>query len=468
MQYETRLAINGALIDGARALEVVDPATGKVFATVACASQQQAEAAVQAAKNAQPGWEALSWRTRADMLKAIADRIEARRSDFADAMVAEQGKPHREAAAETAYAIAFIRHFASLNLPERLLSVPGSGRVELRHRALGVVLGISPWNFPLLIPAAKIAPALLAGNTMVMKPAPTTPIMTLMLGEIAASVLPPGVLNVITDQNDLGGLLTSHPDIAKVTFTGSTATGRKIMASAAPTLKRLTLELGGNDAAIVLGDVDVQQMAERIFAAAFFNGGQACLAIKRVCVADAIYDEFCEALARLAREAIVGPGSSPETRIGPMQNRQQFEKARHYLEVARRDGHIIAGGSIHPGDGYFIAPTVVRDIDDSSELVSQEQFSPILPVVRVTDGEDALARTNASDFGLGGSVWSGDAARARALAGRMQSGTVWVNQHLNFGPEVPLAGAKQSGIGVEWTDLGLAEFCQIQVINEAA
>src|SRR5690606_9179037 len=231
---------------------------------------------------------------------------------------------------------------------------------------------------------------------------------------------------------------------------------------------RLTLELGGNDAAIVLDDVDVHETAKRIFAAAFFNAGQACLAIKRVYVADAIYGEFCESLAQHARTAIVGPGSNPDTRIGPLQNRQQFEKAKHYLEVARRDGQIIAGGTVREQAGYFISPTVVRDIDDTSALVTEEQFSPILPIVRVKDGEDALARTNASDFGLAGSVWSGDTARARALAGRVQSGTVWVNQHLNFGPEVPLAGAKQSGLGVEWSALGLAEFCQVNVINQAA
>jgi len=299
------MTIDGGLVNGKRTLDVINPATGEVFATVACASRQQAEMAVQAAKKAQPGWEALGWHQRAAMLETMADRMEARSEDFIDTMIAEQGKPRLEAAGETAYAIAFIRHFARLELPDLIIPMPTSGRVELRHRPLGVVVGSSPWNFPLLIPAAKIAPSLLAGNTMVMKPAPTTPILTLMLGEIAASIVPPGVLNVITDQNDLGDLLTSHPDVAKVTFTGSTATGRKIMASGAPSLKRLTLELGGNDAAIVLDDVDVHETAKRIFAAAFFNAGQACLAIKRVYVADAIYGEFCESLAQHARTAIV-------------------------------------------------------------------------------------------------------------------------------------------------------------------
>jgi len=467
MTFGSRLLIDGELVAGDYTLDVVNPATGEVFATVARASRRQAEAAIEAAKRAQPAWDALGWDARSDLLKALADAVEERRRDFIDTMVAEQGKPRVEAAQEVDYSIAFIRHFAGLRLPEKDIRMQG-GRVELRHRPLGVVAGISPWNFPLLIPAAKIAPALVTGNTMVMKPAPTTPILTLMLGELAAAILPAGVLNVITDQNDLGDLLTSHPDIAKVTFTGSTATGRRIMASAAPTLKRLTLELGGNDAAIVLEDVNVEETAERIFNAAFFNTGQACLAIKRVYVADTIYDAFSEAIARRAREAVVAPGNDPASRFGPLQNRQQFEKAKYFLEVARRDGHIIAGGSTIDGPGYFVRPTVVRDINDSSELVAQEQFCPILPIVRVADGEEALTLANHSDFGLGGSVWSGDPARAKELAQRMQSGTVWVNQHLNFGPDVPLAGAKQSGIGVEWTELGLAEFCQVNVINQAA
>lgn len=467
MTFGSRLLIDGELVAGDYTLDVVNPATGEVFATVARASRRQAESAIEAAKRAQPAWDALGWDARSDLLKALADAVEERRRDFIDTMVAEQGKPRVEAAQEVDYSIAFIRHFAGLRLPEKDIRMQG-GRVELRHRPLGVVAGISPWNFPLLIPAAKIAPALVTGNTMVMKPAPTTPILTLMLGELAAAILPAGVLNVITDQNDLGDLLTSHPDIAKVTFTGSTATGRRIMASAAPTLKRLTLELGGNDAAIVLEDVNVEETAERIFNAAFFNTGQACLAIKRVYVADTIYDAFSEAIARRAREAVVGPGNDPASRFGPLQNRQQFEKAKYFLEVARRDGHIIAGGSTIDGPGYFVRPTVVRDINDSSELVAQEQFCPILPIVRVADGEEALTLANHSDFGLGGSVWSGDPARAKELAQRMQSGTVWVNQHLNFGPDVPLAGAKQSGIGVEWTELGLAEFCQVNVINQAA
>lgn len=467
MKFGSRLLIDGKLVEGDHLLDVIDPATGDKFASVARASRRQAEAAIEAARKAQPAWDALGWEARGALLHALADAVHLNRQAFIDTMVAEQGKPRREAVGEVHYAIAFIRHFAGLRLPGKHYAVPG-GRVELGHRPLGVVVGISPWNFPLLIPAAKIAPALAAGNTMVMKPAPTTPILSLMLGELAAGILPPGVLNVITDENDLGDMLTAHPLVAKVTFTGSTATGRRIMARAAPTLKRLTLELGGNDAAIVLDDVDVEDTAERIFNAAFFNNGQACLAVKRVYVAVAIYDAFCDSLASLANAAIVGPGNDPCSRLGPLQNRRQFEKAQHFLDVAHRDGRVIAGGRVIDRPGFFVKPTIVRDIDDTSELVAQEQFCPVLPIVRVANEEEALQRANRSEFGLGGSVWSADAERAKGLARRMQAGTVWVNQHLNFGPEVPLAGAKQSGIGVEWTELGLAEFCQVNVINQAA
>lgn len=206
--------------------------------------------------------------------------------------------------------------------------------------------------------------------------------------------------------------------------------------------------------------------AQKVFDASFYNAGQACLAIKRVYVEDSIYDAFCDAMASLAESAVIGNGLDVGTQIGPMQNAAQFEKAQYFIDVAKRDGTIIAGGAVSEGPGYFVKPTIVRDITDGSELVDQEQFSPVLPIVRIVDAEDGLARANCSPYGLGGSVWSADAERARALAARMQCGTVWINQHLKFGPHIPFAGAKQSGVGVEWSDLGLAEFTQIKVINE--
>jgi len=257
---------------------------------------------------------------------------------------------------------------------------------------LGVIAAISAWNVPMILLAAKIAPALLAGNTVVAKPAATTPLAALKLGELCADILPPGVINVIVDANDLGEALTCHPDVAKIAFTGSTATGRKVMESAAPTLKRLTLELGGNDAAIVLDDVNPKEIAPKLFAGATFNSGQGCVVIKRLYVHDSQYDEFCEELGRLAREAVVDDGAKPGAQIGPLQNKAHFERVKGFLKDAKQDGVIVAGGNVLQRKGYFVEPTIVRDIGDDTRLVREEQFGPILPVLRYAKVEDAIAR----------------------------------------------------------------------------
>jgi acyl-CoA reductase-like NAD-dependent aldehyde dehydrogenase len=302
---------------------------------------------------------------------------------------------------------------------------------------------------------------------MVVKPAPTTPLTTLKLGALMAEIFPAGVVNVVTDQNDLGGRLSTHPDVAKISFTGSTETGRKVMASAASSIKRLTLELGGNDAAIVLGDVDPAKVAPGIFGGAFLNAGQVCLAIKRVYAHADIYDALVAELGRLAEEAIVDDGLKQGVQIGPLQNAAQYAKVKTFLDDARANGTIVAGGVVEDRPGYFVRPTIVRDIADGSKLVDEEQFGPILPVIRYEDPEQALILANASDMGLGGSIWSADREAARDLAGRMESGTVWINKHLDFGPTMPFGGAKQSGLGVEFAEEGLHEFTQIHVINEA-
>jgi len=330
-----------------------------------------------------------------------------------------------------------------------------------------VVGAIIPWNFPVLIVAFKLPLALLAGNTVVLKPAPTTPLTTLRLGEIMAEVLPAGVVNIITDQNDLGARLTSHPDIAKISFTGSSATGQKVMAAAAGTIKRLTLELGGNDAAIVLPGADPAKVAPGLFAGAFLNAGQVCLAIKRAYVHESIYEEVCARLAELADQAVLGDGLEQGVTIGPVQNRMQFDKLKGFLDAARAEGRIIAGGTVEDRPGFFIRPTIVADVEDGARIVDEEQFGPILPVIRFDDVEAALARANSSVWGLGGSVWGEDREANRRVAERMESGSVWINKHLDFGPNIPFGGAKQSGLGVEFAEEGLAEFTQIRILNEA-
>ncbi|MEA3539752.1 MAG: aldehyde dehydrogenase family protein [Pseudomonadota bacterium] len=462
-----RLLIGGALVPGDMTMDVINPATEEVLAVCPRGSEAQLDAAVAAAKAAVPAWSRRSMQERRDLLLKLADAIEAKTDSFARLLTQEQGKPLSESTAEIVYTAAFMRYLASLELSDRILEDNDNRRVEMRRRPLGVVGAIIPWNFPVLIVAFKMPVALLAGNTIVLKPAPTTPLTTLKLGELCAEIFPAGVINIVTDQNDLGGKLTTHPDVAKISFTGSTETGKKVMASAASTIKRITLELGGNDAAIVLPDADPKAIAPGIFGAAMMNAGQVCLAVKRVYAHSSIYEELCAELARLADEAIVDDGLAQGAQIGPLQNKMQYEKVKGFLDDARAAGTIIAGGDVVDRPGYFIRPTIVRDVTDGTRIVDEEQFGPVLPVIRYDDAEDALARANASPWGLGGSVWGKDRDTAYDIATRMDSGTVWINKHLDFGPNIPFGGAKQSGIGVEFAEEGLHEFTQVQIINEA-
>jgi acyl-CoA reductase-like NAD-dependent aldehyde dehydrogenase len=462
-----KLLINGRLVEGAGTLDVINPATGRTLTVAPRADRAQLEQAVAAAKAAFPTWSATPLRQRAALLVELADALEAEQAGFARLLTEEQGKPLPEANFEIGYSIAALRYFAALDLPPEMLKEDATRKVVRQHKPLGVVAAITPWNFPVLLLMIKVAPALLAGNTLVAKPAPTTPLTTLRFGELCARILPAGVVNVIVDRNDLGEALAGHPDVAMVAFTGSTATGRKVMGTAAGTLKRLTLELGGNDAAIVLGDVDPKEVAPKIYAAAMHNSGQVCLAIKRLYVHDSIYDAFCEELGKLAREAVVGDGLQPGVQMGPLQNEAQFEKVKGYIEAARQDGKVVAGGGVLDRAGYFVRPTIVRAIPDDARLVREEQFGPVLPVLRYSDIDEVIARANDTEFGLGGSVWSSDLERALGVAARIDSGTVWVNQHFDIGLDIPFGGAKQSGVGAELGREGLEEFTQAAIINVA-
>lgn len=462
-----KMLIDGVLEEGSLTLDVVNPATGAPWTSVPRATPEQAAQAIAAAKRAQPAWAALPIEQRQQVLRTLADAIEADADVFTRAIVQEQGKPSAEAALEVVHTCLFLRAFADMSLEPELVQDDEAYRIEVHHRALGVVAGITPWNFPLLIPAYKLAPALLLGNSFILKPAPTTPVSALLLGQAVALLVPPGVVNVLVDDNDLGPLLGAHPDIQKVSFTGSTATGRKVMAAAADTLKRLTLELGGNDAAIVLEDADVDSIAPGIFGSAFFNAGQVCIAVKRVYAHRSVYDALASRLAELARTAVVGDGLEQGVTVGPLQNAQQYAKARNYMEIARRDGKVIAGGGFPEGKGFFVEPTIVRDIAADSPLVTEEQFAPILPILPFDDMGSVIADVNAGEYGLGGSIWSSDEAAASRLAQGLMSGTVWINHHLHFAPHVPFPGAKQSGLGVEFSRDGLAEFAQMSVVSIA-
>jgi acyl-CoA reductase-like NAD-dependent aldehyde dehydrogenase len=461
------LLIGGQLVPGAATIPVINPATEDVLADAPRASLAQLNDAVAAAKASFVGWSARPLRERGKLLVALADAFAACQDEFARLLTEEQGKPLPHAAGEISHSIDMIRYFSALDLPLQVIKEDEGQKIFRQHTPLGVVAAITPWNFPVLLLMLKVAPALLAGNTVVIKPAPTTPLTTLRFGELCAEALPPGVVNVIVDQNDLGEALTSHPDVAKVAFTGSTATGKKVMASVAKTLKRLTLELGGNDAAIVLDDVDPKDVAPKLFAGATMNSGQVCLAIKRLYVPDSIYDEMCDELGKLAKATVVDDGIKQGTQMGPLQNKAQFEKVKGFLDEAKRYGNIVAEGGVLPRKGYFIAPTIVRDILDDSRLVSEEQFGPVVPVLRYNDLDDAIARANDTDYGLGCTVWSSNPERALDVARRVDAGVVWINKHLDLPPDIPMGGAKQSGMGVELGQEGLEEFTQAKIINMA-
>ncbi len=462
-----KLLINGALVDGDAEMDVINPANEELVAKCPRASRAQLDAAVAAAQAAFPAWRAMPIAERKAKLTAIADIVQANAQELGRILTQEQGKPIGDAVGEAFGASAFFRYFTMLDLPVKVIDDSPNRKVEAHRRPLGVVGAIVPWNFPLILMAFKVPAALLAGNTMVLKPAPTTPLSTLKFAELIKDVLPPGVLNVIADGGELGAEMTAHPGIRKISYTGSTATGKRVMAGAADALKRITLELGGNDASIVLPGSDPKAVAPKIFAGAFQNSGQVCIAIKRAYVHDSIYDAMCEELATLAQNAVVGDGLQQGTQLGPIQNKTQFERVMGLIESAKKDGKIIAGGERLGDKGYFIKPTIVRDITDGARLVDEEQFGPVLPVIRYTDPEDALARANRSEYGLGGSIWSSDLEQAYDLATRMESGTVWVNKHAELAPNIPFGGAKASGIGVELGEEGLAEFTQLQVINVA-
>jgi acyl-CoA reductase-like NAD-dependent aldehyde dehydrogenase len=462
---QLQLLINGKLESGGMLLDVIDPATGEVFVKCARATADQANSAVEAAHAAFSVWSKTPLKERQLCLVKAAEAIEQHNYELAELLTRENGKPLAEAAAEVGGAAYLLRHYSGVDLPVEVIEDSPQRRVELRREPLGVVAAILPWNFPVFMAAAKIAQALLAGNTIVVKPAPTTPLATLALGEKLKDIFPDGVLNIIADANDLGGVLTAHPLVRKVSFTGSTATGIKVMSSSSSTLKRVTLELGGNDAGIVLDDCDPDEIAPKLFWAAFSNNGQICAAIKRLFVHESLYEALCESLTAIAGEIVVGAGLDEGTQLGPLQNSMQFERVKDLIETARRDGVIVAGGMVLDRPGYFISPTIVRDLADDARLINEEQFGPVLPLIKYTDLDDVISRANATSYGLGASVWSNNIARASAVAERLEAGTVWINQHADVSPAIPFAGAKMSGIGAEYAKDGLSGLTQIKVVN---
>jgi len=464
---EFSLTIGGRAVSADDGLDVVDPATAKPFARCPAASREQLDLAVATADEAYRSWRSDEAARRAALVRC-SEAMRAAAPEIGRILTREQGKPLAAAVGEVIGAAVWFQVTAGLPLETEILQDDDAFRIELHRKPLGVVGAITPWNYPVLLAVWKIAPALLAGNTLVLKPSPYTPLSSLAMGATLREVLPPGVLNVLSGGDDLGRWICEHPTVRKISFTGSVATGKKIAAAAAPDLKRVTLELGGNDPAIVLRDVDPKVVAEKIFRAAFQNSGQVCVAVKRLYVEEPVYAAVLSELASLARSARVGSGLEEGVEYGPINNAPQFERVRELVDDARAaGGSIVAGGAPLDREGYFFAPTLVTDVAEGVRLVDEEQFGPALPVMPFRDVEDAIARANATHFGLGGSVWTADVERGATLARRLECGTGWVNQHLNLVPHVPFGGSKWSGIGVENGHWGLAAFTELQVVNIA-
>jgi acyl-CoA reductase-like NAD-dependent aldehyde dehydrogenase len=448
--------------------DVINPATGEPFAKCPDASRAQLDQTVAAARRAFPAWSHLSFQERRQHLHRFAQALRERVDELVPLLVREQGKPLADARAELTLSPRQIERLSELEIQNEVLRNDERGRVELRYRPLGVVGVITPWNVPIAIAVGRIAQALYTGNTVVQKPSPNTPLTTLRMGELTRGILPPGVLNIIAGGNDLGPWMTGHSGIDKIAFTGSVAAGKKVLVSASSNLKRVTLELGGNDAAIVLDDADPEAIAPSIFWAAFGNSGQVCMAIKRLYVHERIYEPMCAALTEIARSVKVGDGFDPEVKIGPLQNKMQYEHVLAILEDTKRHGaRILAGGHALDRPGYFVAPTIVAGITEGTRLVDEEPFGPILPILRYTDIEDAIRRANATRYGLGGSVWTKDLEKGAEIAARLEVGTAWVNQHCHLEPTVPFGGAKESGLGCEYSLMGLKSYMEAQVISVA-
>lgn len=460
-----RLLIDGALTDGATSIDVIDPTTGSTFAQAPRASKAQAEQAIAAANRAQTEWEALGYEGRRPYLERFAEAMAANTDRIAETLTRERGGPIADCRFEVGRATAAIAYFAGQRLEDRVLRENANERIIEQRYAQGVVVAIMPWNRPMTLLSFKLGPALITGNTVIAKPAPSTPLSTLMLGELAADIFPAGVFQTLVDANDLGPLLTSDPDIAHVSFTGSTPTGKKVLGSAAETLKRFTLELGGNDAAIVLDDVDIEWVADKIFAAAFINAGQVCYATKRVYAPRALAQSLAQALAKRAEAAVLGDGTDPATTMGPLQNRMQYEKVLEFIESARAEGGTFLTGGEPTGSGYFIRPAIVTGLPNHARLVQEEQFGPVLPIQVYDQVDEAIAQANASDFGLGGTIWGADIDRAISVASQIQTGTIWVNQHMALPLDVPFGGAKESGIGLQNGIEGMEDFTQRRVLN---
>ncbi|MEO9468135.1 aldehyde dehydrogenase family protein [Parasphingorhabdus sp.] len=459
--------INGEMIGTSEMLDVVNPANEEVIGQVPSCGEAELNSAVAAARAAFPAWRKKPIEERRAVVQAISATIKDNLDELFRLLTAEQGKPHAQAQGEIMGASMMAGAQSTLDLDDEINEDTDERLSRTRRVPVGVVGGIVPWNFPVMMAVQKIAPALLSGCTIVLKPSPFTPLTTLRLAELIKDTAPPGVVNIITGEDSLGPLITNHPDIDKITFTGSTATGKKIMEGASKDLKRITLELGGNDASIVLPDANVEKVAEQLFWSSFTNAGQICVAAKRIYIHEDIYDELSAAIAEYAKNVTVGDGAQQGTAVGPIQNKKQYDRVIELVQDAKDNGYNFLVGGDHDPDipGYYMPITILDNPPEDARIVAEEQFGPVMPLMKFSTEDEAISRANASEYGLAGAVWTADPDKGVEIAEQMETGTVWVNEFLHLSPFAPFGGHKQSGFGAEYGKEGLLEFTYPQVIT---
>ncbi|RDW69993.1 hypothetical protein BP5796_08390 [Coleophoma crateriformis] len=459
--------VNNQLRSSKTMTQGINPTTGETLWDVPVATEADFNEAVTAARKAFPSWSKTPIEERKRMVRQWNDVYASYEKEFTDLIVKECGKPRMFGGAEVKMTQEFIMHHTTLDLPTETLELEKE-TVKTRYVPLGIVGAICPWNFPLVLSAGKISPALVTGNCIIVKPSPFTPYTALKLCEIAMDIFPPGVFQVLGGDEKLGPWMTAHPDIQKISFTGSIATGKHIMAACAKTLKRVTLELGGNDASIVCQDVDIASTAPMLVMGAFYNSGQVCVATKRIYIHKDIYEPMVKAMADFAKTLKVG-GDEEGVMVGPIQNSMQHERVSGFFDEGKKQGwNYAVGGKLETvlnGKGYFITPTIVDNPPSDSRIIQEEPFGPIVPTQPWTDEAEVIARANDTNTGLGACVWSKDLARAERIAEQLEAGSVWVNSFEQPVPQAAFGGFKESGIGAEWGSQGLTSFCNVQAIH---